>query len=216
MGKVLTAEGITHSYEKGKKVLEDVSLSLSRGDFYGIIGPNGSGKTTLLRILAGVIRPLRGEVKVRGKIGYVPQQISVESSFPGTVGELITSVGGRKAHDVLAQLHLDRIWKRRFSELSGGQKKIALLGMALSVNPSILLLDEPTAELDVHFRKHILLFLRELSKGGTAVVLVSHDINFVLTNSDRVMILSGKVVFEGSPEKASEVVGKVFGMGVFR
>ncbi len=214
MEKVLRAEKLTHTYSGGDPVIEDVSLSLSRGELYGVVGPNGSGKTTLLKILGGIIKPLKGHVEIRGKVGYVPQQIFVEEHFPATVKELITAVGGRASYDVLAQLHLHTIWDKRFVDLSGGQKKIVLIGMALSIKPSVLLLDEPTAELDVHFRKHILVFLKELSRQGTAVLMVSHDINFILTNADRVMVLCRKVEFEGSPTKAGEAVKRVFGMGV--
>jgi len=216
MGKVVVAEGITHSYPQRGTVLEDVSLAVEEGEFYGIIGPNGGGKTTLLRILLGLVKPDRGRVILRGKAGYVPQNLSVEPFCPQTVKDLVTAVGGRSSHDVLAQLHLHEFWNRRFVDLSGGQKKIALLAMALSTSPHLLLLDEPTSELDVHFRKHVLNLLRELAERGTAVILVSHDINFVLTNASRVLVLSGRVIFEGSPSKAGEVIPRVFGMGVLQ
>ena len=214
MGKVVIAENINHSYPQRGTVLEDVSFSVEEGEFFGIIGPNGGGKTTLLKVILGLVKPSKGTAFLKGRAGYVPQNLSVEPYCPATVKDLVTAVGGRSAHDVLAQLHLHEIWNSRFVDLSGGQKKIALLAMALSISPQVLLLDEPTAELDVHFRKHVLNLLRDLSQKGTAVILVSHDINFVLTNADRVLVLSKKVVFVGSPAKAGEVIPKVFGMGV--
>ncbi len=213
MGKVVEVRGATVAYEVNKPVLSNVSLELEDGELLGVVGPNGSGKTTLIKLILGLIKPVSGEVVLRGRAGYVPQHIEVDPSFPATVEELVTAVGGRSSHEVLAELHLHELWKKRFTSLSGGQKKIALIGMALSVDPAVLLLDEPTAELDVHFRRHVLLFLKDLTRRGKSVLLVSHDINFVLTNADRVIILRNRVLFDGKPEEGGKLLQKTFGMG---
>ena len=213
MGKVVEVRGATVAYEVNKPVLSDISLDLEEGELLGVVGPNGSGKTTLIKLILGLVKPISGEVVLRGRAGYVPQQIEADPSLPATVEELITAVGGRSSHEVLAELHLHELWRKRFTSLSGGQKKIALIGMALSVDPEVLLLDEPTAELDVHFRRHVLLFLKDLTKRGKSVLLVSHDINFVLTNADRVIILRNSVLFDGKPEEGGKLLQKTFGMG---
>ncbi len=213
MGKVLEVRGVTFSYENKKPVLEGVSLFLREGELLGVVGPNGGGKTTLIKLILGILKPSEGEILLKGKTGYVPQQIEVDPSFPATVEELINAVGGRSSHEVLAELHLHDLWHRRFTSLSGGQKKIALIGMALSSEPSVLLLDEPTGELDVHFRRHVLLFLKDLTRKGKSVLLVSHDINFVLTNADRVIILKNRILFDGNPKEGGELIQKTFGMG---
>ena len=221
---VIEVEDLHFSYEGRISVLEDVNLKVSEGEFVGIVGPNGAGKTTLFKIILGFLRPDRGRVKLFGKdvgnfkewdrVGYVPQRLSVEHSFPATVEELLRSVASEeRIREIASYLHIDLFMDRQFLRLSGGQQQLVLLGMALSSDPDLLLLDEPTAGLDLHSQSHIMEILKDLSANeGRTVVMISHDIGLVLKNVDRVVCLSRTVCYSGDPEGAVEPIEEIFGI----
>ena len=220
--QVIEIENLSFSYDGRTDVLEDLSLTVRRGEFVGIVGPNGAGKTTLFRILLGFLKPRRGSLKLFGenvetfrrwdRIGYVPQRLSVERNFPATVRELL-DLTGEDPQEVIALLHLNDLLDRQFLRLSGGQQQIVLLGMALVRNPDLLLLDEPTAGLDVHFQRHIIQTLRSLSvRENRTVLMISHDIGLVLRTVDRVLCLNRRVRYYGEPEGAIEAVEEMFGI----
>jgi len=174
-------------------VIEAVDLSFSY-----------EGKTLL-----GFLKPLKGTVRLFGedvrsfrqwhRVGYVPQRLRVERNFPATVGELLELTGGGDVDpQIIALLHLNSLLDRQFLKLSGGQQQIVLLGMALVRNPDLLLLDEPTAGLDVHFQKHIVHTLKSISSNeGRTVLMISHDIGLVLSTVDRMELLSYDFVQRG-------------------
>jgi len=221
---VIEIRDLTFSYDGRVNVLEDLNLEVERGEFIGIVGPNGAGKTTLFRILLGFLRPRRGVVRLLGRdvrsfrewrrVGYVPQRLNVEQNLPATVRELLSLVnGGERIGEIVALLHLDLLIERQFLKLSGGQQQIVLLGMALSQNPDILLLDEPTAGLDVHFQGHIIHTLRDLSlREKKTVLMISHDIGLVLRTVDRVLCLNRRVCYYGDPEGAVDAIEEMFGI----
>ncbi len=220
--QVIEIENLSFSYDGRTDVLEDLSLTVRRGEFVGIVGPNGAGKTTLFRIILGFLKPRRGSLKLFGenvetfrrwdRIGYVPQRLSVERNFPATVRELL-DLTGEDPQEVIALLHLNDLLDRQFLRLSGGQQQIVLLGMALVRNPDLLLLDEPTAGLDVHFQRHIIQTLRSLSvRENRTVLMISHDIGLVLRTVDRVLCLNRRVRYYGEPEGAIEAVEEMFGI----
>jgi len=220
--QVIEIENLSFSYDGRTNVLEDLNLTVGSGEFIGIVGPNGAGKTTLFRLLLGFLKPRRGSLKLFGesgetfrrwdRIGYVPQRLSVEHNFPATVGELLALTGG-DTQEVTALLHLNDLLDRQFQKLSGGQQQIVLLGMALARNPDLLLLDEPTAGLDVHFQRHIIQTLRSLSvKENRTVLMISHDIGLVLRTVDKVLCLNRRVYYYGEPEGAVEAVEEMFGI----
>ncbi len=220
--QVIEIENLSFSYDGRTDVLEDLNLTVRRGEFVGIVGPNGAGKTTLFRILLGFLKPRRGSLKLFGenietfrrwdRIGYVPQRLSVERNFPATVRELL-DLTGKDPQEVIALLHLNDLLDRQFLRLSGGQQQIVLLGMALVRNPDLLLLDEPTAGLDVHFQRHIIQTLRSLSvRENRTVLMISHDIGLVLRTVDRVLCLNRRVRYYGEPEGAIEAVEEMFGI----
>ncbi len=220
--QVIEIENLSFSYDGRTDVLEDLSLTVRRGEFVGIVGPNGAGKTTLFRILLGFLKPRRGSLKLFGenvetfrrwdRIGYVPQRLSVERNFPATVRELL-DLTGEDPQEVIALLHLNDLLDRQFLRLSGGQQQIVLLGMALVRNPDLLLLDEPTAGLDVHFQRHIIQTLRSLSvRENRTILMISHDIGLVLRTVDRVLCLNRRVRYYGEPEGAIEAVEEMFGI----
>ncbi len=221
---VIEVEDLHFSYEGRISVLEGVNFKVREGEFVGIVGPNGAGKTTLFRIILGFLRPTKGRVRLFGKdlrdfkewnrVGYVPQKLSIEQSFPATVEELLRSVADEdRIREIASYLHIDLFMDRQFLRLSGGQQQLVLLGMALASAPDLLLLDEPTAGLDLHSQTHIVEILRDLSANeGRTVVMISHDIGLVLKNVDRVVCLSRTVCYSGDPEGAVETIEEIFGI----
>ncbi len=221
--QVIEIRNLTFSYDGKVNVLEDLNLEVKRGEFVGIVGPNGAGKTTLFRILLGFLKPRRGVVRLFGedvqsfrsweRVGYVPQRLSVEQNFPATVRELLALVDGERAQEVVTLLHLDLLLEKQFLRLSGGQQQIVLLGMALAKDPDVLLLDEPTAGLDVHFQGHIIHTLRDLSVNEKKTVLmISHDVGLVLRTVDRVLCLNRRACYYGDPEGAVDAIEDLFGI----
>lgn len=199
MEKVIEVEGLAFRYRKEEPLIENLSFEVLRGEFFGILGPNGAGKSTLIKLILGFLKPLKGSIKVFGKpaghpqvlkkIGYVPQRFSVESSFRGSVGELLRAVAPKeKVGWIIAFLHLENLLKKPFYSLSGGEQQKVLLALALTKNPELLLLDEPMTGLDIHAQEHIESLLKELAKERT-VVVVSHDLGFVLRNAGRILCL---------------------------
>lgn len=197
--KVIEVKNLYFRYREDEPLIEDLSFSVEKGEFFGILGPNGAGKSTLLRIILGFIKPLGGEVKIFGKsiesfnqwkrIGYVPQRFSVEKSFTGNVGELLRAVAPKeKVGWVIAFLHLENLLQRPFVKLSGGEQQKVLLALALTTNPDLIILDEPMTGLDIHAQEHIEQVLKEIAKDKT-VVVVSHDVGFVLRNASRILCL---------------------------
>ena len=204
--------------------LQNVSLKIWPGQFMAIIGPNGGGKTTLLRTILGTIPVQQGKVLLRGeavqsssleRIGYVPQLETIDWNFPITVEEVI-SMGfftrnrwfrgirddeRRKLQSVLARLNLIGLGDRHIRELSGGQQQAVFLGRALLGDPELILLDEPTAGLDIRSRDDVIHFLHEINHQGVAVVITAHDLNWVAAHLPWVVCLNRGVIAEGRPQE---------------
>ncbi|WP_457677628.1 ABC transporter ATP-binding protein [Thermovibrio sp.] len=186
-------------------VLKGISFKARRGDVVGVVGRNGSGKTTLLRCLGGFY-PYKGEVLVKGKevrsyplseriklINYLPQ--SLELPLPYTVGELLYLTTGKgEFKEELEFFKVRELLNREFNLLSGGEKVKVLLTRLLILEPEVLLLDEPSAFLDLCVLSDLLLFIKELSKREKVLFIVSHDFNFLFKVANRFLALnSGKL-----------------------
>jgi len=211
----------------GERVLDQVHLTVRRGDFLGIIGPNGAGKTTLLRVMLGLLRPSCGHVRLFGedirsfrgwpRIGYVPQRpASPEVRFPATVLEVVQS--GRVArrglgrrftrHDLeVAERVLELVGiaahrHRPIGRLSAGEQQRVMIARALVTEPDLLLLDEPTVGVDVEAQEQFYGLLRRLNADGVTLVLVSHDIGVVAREVTQLACLNRRLFFHGSPEEA--------------
>ncbi|MFQ5330428.1 MAG: ABC transporter ATP-binding protein [Thermodesulfobacteriota bacterium] len=223
---LLRLEGITFSYGRGA-VLQGVNLSVGEGEFIGIIGPNGSGKTTLLKVMARILVPASGVVRLGGqpiadmgrrelsqKVAFVPQEETTPFSF--TAMEMVLM--GRSpylrglqmegAEDIAAAesaMTLTDCWRfreRDIHTLSGGERRRVYLARALAQEPDIILMDEPTTHLDIHHQVEIMERVEELNRGGLTVVMVSHDINLAARFCATLVALrEGDVIRHGRPEK---------------
>jgi ABC-type Mn2+/Zn2+ transport system ATPase subunit len=207
---LIRAGGVAMGYG-ARPVLAVVDCEVNRGDVLGILGPNGAGKTTLLKTLLGLLAPVRGQVDYPSgplRYGYVPQRQVVDETYPLTVGELVlmgrygmVAPGRRPAsadrwhvHRTLAVVGLADLYARRYRELSGGQKQRALLARALVGDPQVLVLDEPTTDMDLRSERAILeLIARLRADHGLTVLLVSHLLHVVLSLATRVAFVEDTV-----------------------
>lgn len=200
MDKLIELKNITAGYGN-KTVLRDVSLTVWKDDFLGIIGPNGGGKTTLLKVILGLLAPQSGSVcfyrdgkQVSSlKIGYLPQLNNIDKKFPISVREVITSglaaekplfrsfnpAQKDRVEEVIRKMGLEDLSGRAIGELSGGQLQRVLLGRSIVSRPQVLILDEPNSYVDKRFESRFYTLLEEINR-ESAIILVSHDIGTVL------------------------------------
>ncbi len=229
-------------------VLAIERLAVGRGEFVGLLGPNGAGKTTLLRSCLGMQRHVRGEVRVLGqsvvrlgfralarlrqRIGYVPQLLPARSEMPLTVREVVaigrTGVAGlfrrlsrddwRAVDEWIERLGLSALACRGYGEISGGEQRKTLIARAMVQRPDILLLDEPTANLDLGWRERIVELVGDLYRATTmTVLLVCHELEVLPPGCARVAVLrEGRLMAEGPPEDVltSELLRSMYGPGV--
>lgn len=214
MSELVRLEKVTARYGR-EPVLVNVDLTLSEGDFIGVVGPSGSGKTTLLRAIAGAVEPIAGRI-VRDRsaaVAYVPQVETVNWYFPVTVREavLMSRVDGRvvpwsskqdvrDADAVLARLGIGDLGDRHIRELSGGQQQRVFVARAMLRRPRLLLLDEPTSGVDVRTRHDVMHLIHELHHDGLAVVLTTHDLNGIAAHLPRLVCLNREVIATGRPQ----------------
>jgi zinc transport system ATP-binding protein len=207
MKKIIKFEKVSFCYQI-KPILKDVNLTIDKGDFIGIIGPNGGGKTTLLKLLMGMLSPHRGKIKVfnkdpkdvRDKFGYVPQSYNIDKYFPISalevilLGMLTKSKFGffskklkTKAKDLLELFGLKDFIYKPFGKLSGGQIQRVLIARALISDPEILVLDEPTANIDPESQKSIFDILLNNTDKKRTILMVSHDLQTIITKVKKVI-----------------------------
>ncbi len=221
-------------------VLKELSFDIPSGNFFTIIGPNGSGKTTLIKILAGILKPLSGQIDISGqnlkqytpknlakKISYVPQ--SVEITFPFTVLEVVL-MGRSPHHGILAlenQYDLDLAYKamaftsvealahRKADQLSGGEQQRVIIARAICQEPQIILLDEPTASLDIAHQVKIMDLMEKLkTEKKMTVIMVSHDVNLAAMYADTILLMNkGRIVKIGPTAKVLTytILEKIYG-----
>ena len=231
---VIAIEGLTFRYD-GAPVLEDVNLTISEKEFVWVVGPNGGGKTTLLKLILGLLRPVRGIVRVFGRspgkarprIGYMPQYVRLDPQFPVDVMDIVlmgrlgngVQWGPHRKHDKEAAAQALRevgLWEKHghsFSTLSGGQQRRLLIARALACKPDLLLLDEPTANLDLVVEQELFELLRKLNQRLT-IVMVSHDPAFVSQFVERVVCVNRRVAVHPTSEMEEEIMNELYGRRV--
>jgi len=217
---------------EGQPILERVNLSIEERGFYAIIGPNGGGKTTLLKLALGLYRPDRGEVRVFGaaphlvrpRIGFMPQHVVFDSRFPVSALDVVLMgmLGSRrslgpfrkgdkeKALSALERLGASDLAYKPFFSLSGGQRQRVLIARAIVCDPAILLLDEPSANVDMAFEETLCEFLHEFSR-KIAVCIVTHDLGFVSSRVDRCICVNRVVSTHPLTELTGSLITNLYG-----
>ena len=231
-----------------RRILSLEHLTVAQGEVLAVLGPNGAGKSTLLKCCVGMVRPAAGQISVLGqsvgglstlaltrlrrRVAYLAQILAPGSEMPLTVREVVaigrTGRAGlfrpllagdwRMVDDWIERLGLRAIAGSPYSVLSGGEQRKALLAMAMVQQPEILLLDEPTANLDFYWREQIVATLEELrAEGGLTIVLVCHDLEAMPRCTDHVLILQeGRAMTHGSPREVlvSDRIESLYGPGL--
>ncbi len=227
----ISIENLWFSYN-GAPVLQDVNLSIPCGDFVTVVGPNGGGKTTLLKLMAGLLKPSTGKISlfgappeaVRSHIGYMPQHAQLDPQFPATVMDvaLMGRLGLNKwfgryskadkeiVNGLLDKVGLGNLKHKPFSAISGGQRQRLFIARALACDPELLLLDEPTANLDIVMEGDLYALLKNLNEKLT-IVMVSHDLGFVSKMVKNVICVKRKVLIHPTTEITGEIINDIYG-----
>ena len=224
MSLAVELEGVCFAYPGGPPVLRDVDLAVTTGEFVAVAGPNGGGKTTLLRIVLGLERPQAGTVSLfgepvehlsrRSRIAYLPQRAHLGIDAPVAVRELVAAgrvpregllvalrrPGGDAVAAALERVGLADRASATLSTLSGGQQQRAFIAKALAGEPELLVLDEPTAGVDVDAQEALASLLEELHRDlDVTILFVSHEFGAVERFVDRLVLVRGAIVFDGAP-----------------
>jgi len=227
MTKILSVAGVAKTYASGQRALEPTDLEIDKGEIFALLGPNGAGKTTLISIICGIVTPSSGTITVMGHdalkdfkaarqlIGLVPQELSVDifETVMATV-RYSRRLFGKGADDAyLEQVLRDlSLWDKRsakITELSGGMKRRVLIAKALSHEPDILFLDEPTAGVDVSLRRDMWKLIHRLREKGTTIILTTHYIEEAEEMADRVGVIDkGRLILVEEKTELMKRLGK--------
>lgn len=227
MNKILSISHLSKTYQSGFQALKDINLEISRGEIFALLGQNGAGKTTLISIICGIVNPSAGQVLVDGKdiiqdyrqarslIGLVPQELFTDS-FETVWNTVCFSRGlyGKAPDPQLIEKTLRdlSLWDKRDNKiitLSGGMKRRLMIAKALSHEPKILFLDEPTAGVDVSLRKDMWDLVRDLKNTGTTVILTTHYIEEAEEMADRIGIIrNGELILVEEKLSLMKKLGK--------
>jgi ABC-2 type transport system ATP-binding protein len=227
MAPVISVSGLSKTYPSGFTALNKIDLTIERGEIFALLGPNGAGKTTLISIICGIANPSAGKVAVGGHdiitdyraaralIGLVPQELHTDSfeTVWATVSFSRGLFGKPKNPDLVEKILKDlSLWDKKDSKiitLSGGMKRRVMIAKALSHEPQILFLDEPTAGVDVELRKGMWEVVRELKSAGVTIILTTHYIEEAEEMADRVGVInSGRIILVEDKAKLMQKLGK--------
>jgi zinc transport system ATP-binding protein len=224
MSLALELRGVTFGYGDGPPMLKDVELAVAAGELVAIAGPNGGGKTTLVRIALGLERPDSGTATLFGEqahrfsrratLGYLAQRAQLQLDAPATVEEVVSAgrlaagglLGPLRRRDraivdeAIERVALTSVRRRPLNRLSGGQQQRAFIAKALAGNPSLLVLDEPTAGVDVESQEALAELLHRLhTELSVTVLYVSHEFGAIERYVERLVLVRGGIVFDGPP-----------------
>lgn len=231
---VISLDKVSFHYEH-LSVLENINLEVQAGEFIGIVGPNAGGKSTLLKIILGQLIPDHGKVRVLGKspsaarqqMGYVPQYPGFDRNFPITVEQVVlmgtlnrkawigrySRKDKQRAAEALDRVQALPLAQRQINTLSGGQLQRILLARALACDPKILILDEPTSNIDLRLESDIFDLLKQLNKDIT-ILVVSHDIAFISSYVHRVACLNRSLVCHHTDTIDGKMIQELYGEDV--
>jgi len=215
----LTITNFSKEYRGGAKAVDDLSLEVKEGDFFGLLGPNGAGKSTTIHSITGIVNPTGGSIKIfdkdvvgdyreaRALVGLSPQEFNADMF--ATPVQILDWMGGyygmpkearkKRIEELLTKFNLQDHRKKSFRALSGGLKRRVILARAMMHSPRLLILDEPTAGVDVELRHELWQYLQELNEEGVTIILTSHYLEEIEKLCKTIAIISdGKVVKQGS------------------
>jgi len=226
---VIHFENVSFSYNRGVSIIDKANITIRREESVCVVGPNGGGKTTLLKLILGLLKPEQGRVEVFGcdprqarpRIGYMPQSLEFDPLFPITVFDVVlmgrlNSAGWVNRADrlaagqALAEVELEPLAQRAFCELSGGERQRVLMARALASEPEMMLLDEPTANVDIAVENRMFEFLKRLNERMT-ILMVSHDLGFVSRLVDHVICVNRTVAVHPTASLNQTVLDELFG-----
>lgn len=227
--EILSISNLT-VFRSGSKVIEDINLSIVRGEFIGIVGPNGSGKSTLIMTILGILKPKSGSIKIYnqlpnskkivGKVGWVPQtesklptnvQITVKEFISlGTLNRksffILTKKDRKKVEDILKVVGLEEYKDTRITNLSGGQRQRAAIGKALASESDLIFMDEPMVGVDRDSRNSIMKLLDNLChEQNKTIIMISHDLASIKQTVHRMIYLEQNIHFDGPTSKFPEL-----------
>jgi ABC-2 type transport system ATP-binding protein len=210
---------------KSKRAVDGINLSIPKGSFFGLLGPNGAGKSTTIHCITGIAQPTSGTITIDGtdvvkeyklartKVGLSPQEFNVD--IFSTPAQLMDYMGGyygipaskraERIDELIAQFELTEHRNVKFQKLSGGLKRRAMLGRALVHMPGLLILDEPTAGVDVEQRRHLWGYLKKLNEAGTTIILTSHYLEEIEQLCNEIAVINhGQIIWNGTKAEFME------------
>lgn len=215
---LIELKNLTLGYDKDI-ILKDINLSIEDNDFVCVVGANGSGKSTLIKGILGLIKPIKGKVIYKGLkqnyIGYMPQETKVDSNFPASVLEIVLSGTLNQYKNIfyskeqkeiainnLKLLGIEKLKNKSFSELSGGQRQKVLLARSLSATTKLLILDEPSNNLDSKSKKELYSTIIDLNKNhNITIIMITHDLDHDNLIGNKILSLRENDIFFGSVEE---------------
>lgn len=219
--RALEIKNFTKKYG-AKTAVDNISLTIPKGSFFGLLGPNGAGKSTTIHCITGIAQPTSGEILIDGvdvvkdyklartKVGLSPQEFNVD--IFSTPEQLMDYMGGyygiprderwQRINELIARFDLEKHRQVKFQKLSGGLKRRAMLARALIHTPDLLILDEPTAGVDVEQRHDLWAYLKEMNERGKTIILTSHYLEEIQYLCDEIAIINhGRIIAEGTKEE---------------
>lgn len=223
---IIEVKDVSFAYNK-EEILKNINLQIHKGNYLGIVGPNGAGKTTLLKCILGLLKPIKGTIKLFNqdlkifrewhRIGYVPQKVNFDPNFPSSAREVVAmGLYGKKGlfkplkkqdweqvDKALEQVGMQKLSLRRIGDLSGGQQQRIFIARSLVSSPEVVFLDEPTVGVDTETRNQFFALLETLNKKlALTLVLITHDMDIILHHGVlEVAYVSREILFYGNPQE---------------